>query len=525
MTTRREGIEESVLLGVENGSLRSILFPFSTTSRAIATETIADLYLDRIVRSILCEQSNTGLEKYFYELPDDTETISYRQAVFLDLVGSATYSLLEAFSGKLTAIADATVSVKKSSYRLHVELRLLDLAQRYIDLLLEAYATLTDLNFKSAALMDIAGCIRSICESSEFVDFCTQTRGLKARLGEIEYTLFIRDGTIRVEGYQGEEAYADEVFKLFSRFNEDLTPQRGTISNIAGGMDHIRAAILRLVSQVFPNEFRDLSQFHANWPGFINGELLMYIRELAFYLAVQKRVNSLTKLGNEFSIPQIYTGEGESSAYGNFDLALAIKLEAEGSRPIANDWWLAKDEYVIVVTGPNHGGKTTFARAFGQLHYMARLGCPVPAAKAKVQAFDFLITHFESEERATLDQGRLASDLSSAKAALDLAGPNSVLIFNEVFSSTGLQDAKCLGLRLLRTVCEKRSRAVYVTFVDELALTGPSVVSMAVAVAKDNPTSRFFTLTRSAPTGKSYALLMAEKFGLTRDMLKARLER
>ena len=94
MTTRREGIEESVLLGVENGSLRSILFPFSTTSRAIATETIADLYLDRIVRSILCEQSNTGLEKYFYELPDDTETISYRQAVFLDLVGSATYSLL-----------------------------------------------------------------------------------------------------------------------------------------------------------------------------------------------------------------------------------------------------------------------------------------------------------------------------------------------------------------------------------------------------------------------------------------------
>ena len=525
MTSRREGIQESVQPGPKDGTLRSILFPFSATSRAVAAVTIADLHLDRIIGSILCGQSNTELEKYFHELPDDTETIAYRQAVFLDLGESVTYSLLEAFAAKLAAIADATVSVKKSSYRLHVELRLLDLAQQYIDLLLEASMTLSDLNFRSAALVDIAGCLRSISKSLEFADFCTQARDLKARLSEIEYTLFIRDGTVRVEGYQGEEDYADEVLKLFSRFNEDLTSQREATSNIAGGMDHVRAAILRLVSQVFPNEFRDLSQFHVNWPDFIDGDLLMYFRELAFYLAVQKKVNSLTKVGNLFSIPQVYTGEGESSADGNFDLALAIKLEAEGDRPIANDWCLAKDEYVIVVTGPNDGGKTTFARAFGQLHYMARLGCPVPAAKAKVQAFDLLITHFESEERATLDQGRLASDLSSAKAALELAGPNSVLIFNEIFSSTGLQDAKCLGLRLLGTICEKRSRAVYVTFVDELALAGSSIVSMAVAVAKGDPARRFFTLTRSAPTGRSYALLMAEKFGLTRDMLKDRLER
>lgn len=525
MRTTGVGPQDNLWPDREKSFLGSILFPYSSKSKAIPIDTIKDLDLDRVIRSMLCNLSGFKLEHYFYELPCDVDTIEYRQAVFLDLADFDTFECLEVFSQKLGAILDGIAAAQRSGFALHAELRLLDYACKYVDLLTEASKNLFDHHTQSAALLGVKRYIRSICDGSEFVEFAKQAKELKSRLDQIEYTLLIREGTVKVEKYLGEGDYCKEVLDLFSRFSEGAAAVNAVSSSDLYGMNHVKAAILRLVSRVFSQEFRDLNQFHVSWPEFVDKKLVLFYRELAFYLVVQKKLNALTTLGNEFSIPEIYRGEGESIAKRNFDLALAIKLEEEGSSPVANDWWLQSNENVMVVTGLNHGGKTTFARAFGQLHYFAGLGCPVPAAKARLQAFEHLLTHFESEERPSLDLGRLAFDLSAAKAMLEKAGPDSILIFNEIFSSTSLKDAKFLGLELLKAISEKRARAVYVTFVDELAGAGPNVVSMAVSVEMENPERRLYTLARSAPTGKSYALMIAESYGLTRETLKVRLAR
>ena len=141
----------------------------------------------------------------------------------------------------------------------------------------------------------------------------------------------------------------------------------------------------------------------------------------------------------------------EVHAAETFDLALACKAGARGRKVVvANDFRLNGPERILVVSGPNNGGKTTFARMFGQLHYLASLGLPVPGTDAQLLLADGCSPISSARRTFETLRGKFEDELVRIREILRARHRRSVLVMNESFGSTTLSDARSVGSEVVQ---------------------------------------------------------------------------
>ena len=485
---------------------------------------VSDLNLDQIVASVAGERDERELiTRLLYRRVGDIHTLRYRHEVFQDLEDPDLSGAAGRFTERMRQVRAHLEQLTKMQSSQQRQGWFLDAAAIYCDAVRSLAAELTAGPVASRGLRAFRDYLTSHVASDRFTRLAADTADRKRDLGRIVYEIRIKGARVEVSRYDGEADYSAEIEQTFARFQQGAVKDYRVQYRTWPGMDHVGAQIAELVARLFRDEFTALAGYCQRHAGFVDPVIDRFDRELQFYLAYLDYLRPLRAAGLSVCYPDV-TGESkEIYARDTFDLALGAKLAAIGKAVVTNEFHLSDLERVIVVSGPNQGGKTTFARTFGQLHHLASTGCPVPGTAARLFACDQILTHFERVEDIANLTGKLEDDLLRIQRTLREATTRSIVIMNEIFTSTTVSDARFLGERVMAKVIELDLLCVYVTFVDELASLAPSVVSMASTIVPENPAERTYKIVRKPADGLAYALALAAKHGVTYQQLKGRL--
>lgn len=484
-----------------------------------------DLNLDQVVGAIVEKRDEEVLRPIFYSTYRDGEIIRYRQAVFKDLERADVFQPFPVFCEAMRTVRANLDYAAKISYKRHRHMVHLRAILLYCDAVQSLLQALDSLTLHSAGLKDLSEYLASHAKSEPFVRLAMEGRELRGTLSKLSYGTLFRGDKVTVRKYASEPDYTVTILERFARFRETkIQPPPPHRPKDDFSLNHIEEGILEFVGRLFTNEFRALEDYVGRHSVFIDEVIARFDREIGFFIAYLAFIEPIRQTGLTFCHPAVSATTKNEQVSGSFDLALAAKLTREHQSVVCNDFFLSDVERLIVVSGPNQGGKTTFARMFGQLHFLAGLGCPVPGTDARLFLQDQIFTHFEREEDITNLRGKLEDELVRLHQTCEAMTSDSVIVLNEIFNSTSLDDQVFLSTKVLQQILATDAIGVCVTFIDGLSTLSEKTVSMVSTVMPDDPARRTFEIIRKPADGLAYALSLAEKRGVTYERLRTRVQ-
>jgi DNA mismatch repair protein MutS len=490
---------------------------------ALDRAALEDLNLDQLLGALARRRPSYDLAPTVTRRLTDPDAVAYRQEVFRDLDRDDVREAVERFCTAMARLrrfrslaSSRQAPAERRSWHLHA-------GRAYVEAVTRLAADLTALEVRSRALARLRAHLEQLLASGAFRTLAADSDRVHAALGAVRYRLHLVPQGIEVLPDDGDAPdLTAALATTFGAFLPDDVPATTAEPRRAAALTHLEAEVLDRVAELEPATFAALARYVEDHPRPEDPTVLAFDRDIQFYLAYLEHVASLRRAGLPFCEP-VVTGDGSPPTLrGIFDLVLADKLLTEGTRPVGNDLVLADPERIVVVTGANQGGKTTFARTLGQLHHLAAIGCPVPGREVRLSLPDRILTHFAREERLADRHGRLQDDLLRMRSILDAAGAASLVILNELFRSTTIVDARVLGERILDRLAGIGALTLYVTFIDELAARGPDTVSLVATVDATDPALRTFRLERRPADGRAHAAAIAERHGLTYAAIRER---
>jgi DNA mismatch repair ATPase MutS len=188
--------------------------------------------------------------------------------------------------------------------------------------------------------------------------------------------------------------------------------------------------------------------------------------ELAFYISCLNLHRQLVEKEEPLSFPHpVASNERRHSFVELYDICLSLNLN---KKVVSNDI-NADHKDLVIITGANQGGKSTFLRSIGLAQLMMQCGMFVPAKSFSANICEGLFTHYKREEDVTMKSGKLDEELRRMSDIVDNVKQNSLLLFNESFAATNEREGSEIARQITSALLEEGIKVFFVTHQYEFA--------------------------------------------------------
>ncbi len=228
--------------------------------------------------------------------------------------------------------------------------------------------------------------------------------------------------------------------------------------------------------------------------------------ELAFYIGCLNLSEQLAQLEEPIAFPRPYPANARRHSFtGLYDVALALTMQQK----VVGNSVSAEGKDLVMITGANQGGKSTFLRSIGLAQLMMQCGMFVAAESFSANVCRGIFTHYKREEDAAMESGKFDEELSRMSAIVDAISPDALILFNESFAATNEREGSEIARQIVNALLERRIKVFFVTHLYALA-RGYYNLKMENALflraERQQDGRRTFRLTAAEPLQTSYGV-------------------
>jgi MutS domain V len=226
--------------------------------------------------------------------------------------------------------------------------------------------------------------------------------------------------------------------------------------------------------------------------------------ELGFYLGCLNLVARVAERGQPICMPEVAPAGAAALSFRELrDICLVLQSQ----QPVVGNDADADGKSLLVVTGANSGGKSTFLRSVGVAQLLAQAGMFVSGRFYRTSVVPGVVTHFVREEDVTMSRGRLEEELSRLRDLVRELRPGSLVLFNESFHSTNEREGSEIARQIVRALRDAGNRVAFVTHQYDFAQSflgedGTTALFLRAQLGPDGQPD--YHLTRAAPLTTAY---------------------
>ena len=193
------------------------------------------------------------------------------------------------------------------------------------------------------------------------------------------------------------------------------------------------------------------------------------------------------------------------------------------SEYVPNDIIMDNNTDIILITGPNMAGKSTYMRQLGIIAIMAQIGCFVPAAEANLPVFDKIFTRIGASDDLVSGESTFMVEMMEASRAIKGATKNSLILFDELGRGTATYDGMSLAEAILEYIAKRiKCKTLFSTHYHELTdmeNSLPNLKNKHVSAIEDGGNITFLHKVKDGSVDKSYGINVAMLAGLPSEVI------